>query len=240
MTLADFTSQFDLIVFDLDGVILDSNGFKLEAMRAVLGRYDAAAAEAFLNEFRANFGRTRREHFLSFYNQYLAPGAGFETFYDEAAYDYASRVAKRYPAAPLCEGVATFIRGLNQSGHVMYVVSGTMTGEAQAALHGKGLASMFKGILGGPTRKMDHVRSILHSQRSDRPSLLIGDAAEDARVAQECGMHFLFAEKYAIVRARDILDQLGLTQLQATATLDPRAQIELRTIPSNANAPITP
>lgn len=237
MMLADFASQFDPVVFDLDGVILDSNGFKLEAMRAALGRYDAAAAEAFLDEFRANFGRTRREHFLAFYNQYLAPDSGFEAFYDEAARDYASRVAERYATAPLCDGAAAFIHGLSQSGHVLYVVSGTMTGEAQTAMEGKGLATAFKAILGGPVRKIDHVRAIRHAQRrSDRPSLLIGDAAEDARVAHECGMHFLFAEKYAIVRARDVIDQLRLAQMHVTATLDPRAQIELQAVPSNANS----
>ena len=37
MDLFEFISQSELIIFDLDGVILDSNGAKLEIMREVLG-----------------------------------------------------------------------------------------------------------------------------------------------------------------------------------------------------------
>ena len=239
MMLSDFASQFDPVVLDLDGVILDSNGFKLDAMRTVLSRYDSAAAESFLAEFRAKFGRTRREHFLSFHSQYLASRVGFEAFYDEAGRDYASHVSKRYPTAALCEGAAAFVHGLSQTGRAIYVVSGTMTDEARTVLAARGLASAFKDILGGPIRKIDHVLMILRTdRRPDKPSLLIGDATEDARVAQECGMHFLFAEKYAIVPARDIIHQLGLQHIQTTVTLDPCAHIELRTVSATANASV--
>ena len=101
MDLFEFISQSELIIFDLDGVILDSNGAKLEIMREVLRPHDVAAADQFIEEFKANFGRSRREHFLSFYEIYLRHTTGFEAFFERAAARYAEVLRERYLSVSL-------------------------------------------------------------------------------------------------------------------------------------------
>jgi phosphoglycolate phosphatase len=220
MTLLPFLAQFDLILFDLDGVILDSNRLKVETMREVLHPYDGPAADSFMESFRTNFGRSRREHFLAFHGEYLLRHHGFEQFYQEAGGRYADLLRARYAAAPLCDDAAQVIRELNMRGTATHVVTGTMTGEARAVLEAKGLASEFQSVLGSPASKLENARNILSRPEAARAkAILIGDATEDARVAGHCSIRFLFAEKYSLIDAQHLMDRLGLTSLTTFSSL---------------------
>ena len=63
----------DVHIFDCDGVILDSNRLKLEALRSALETVSCPPAfvDWAIKEFRVNFGRTRVEHFdvFTLYNE---------------------------------------------------------------------------------------------------------------------------------------------------------------------------
>ena len=60
-----------LVVFDLDGVVVDSNELKVECMREALAEFGTELVDPYIHEFRRTFGRTRREHFLSFHRYHL-------------------------------------------------------------------------------------------------------------------------------------------------------------------------
>ncbi|MFD0655240.1 HAD family hydrolase [Streptomyces malaysiensis] len=60
-----------LVVFDLDGVLVDSNELKVECVREALAEFGPELVDPCVHEFRRTFGRSRREHFLAFHQDHL-------------------------------------------------------------------------------------------------------------------------------------------------------------------------
>lgn len=61
--------QYDLIIFDCDGVLLDSNNMKVSAMNAALklsNYFTNQQVEALTEQFKNNFGRSRFHHVDNF------------------------------------------------------------------------------------------------------------------------------------------------------------------------------
>ena len=61
-------SDYEMYIFDCDGVILDSNQLKIEAMKNTLKVYfsDQNMIEECLEYFRKNFGKSRFHHVAHF------------------------------------------------------------------------------------------------------------------------------------------------------------------------------
>jgi len=78
-------SDYDLLIFDCDGVILDSNTLKIDAMRSALTEFDITTEEA--NRcalfFAENFGKSRFYHVdyycLSHNNKFLSESTSYNT-----------------------------------------------------------------------------------------------------------------------------------------------------------------
>ncbi|MEU9967636.1 HAD family hydrolase [Streptomyces malaysiensis] len=215
-----------LVVFDLDGVLVDSNELKVECVREALAEFGPELVDPCVHEFRRTFGRSRREHFLAFHQDHLggeqATGEGFETFYQRCAGRYAELLAERYPKAPLCPDADRLVRGLSERGLPLYVGTGTLTAEAERVLDGHGLAGEFRAVLGGEEPKARRLSTALAAVGADPgEAVLLGDSRQDLLAAQAVGMGFVLVTGHGFFPPAQVLDGADRQSSLVAAGLDP-------------------
>jgi phosphoglycolate phosphatase-like HAD superfamily hydrolase len=203
------------VFFDCDGVIFDSNGFKIEAMRQTLAGHTTAELEQMEAFWRANGGASRFVKLEHFYTR-IAPSpdvagkvkAASERFglLSRAAYEQANPI----PAALELARATGAQR--------CHVVSGATQVEMESVFSSKNIASLFASIQGSPRPKRELVDVVLAARQcSPRDAILIGDGAMDFRVSQELGIHFVYlAEHSEWTGARDALSNASAVSVAET------------------------
>jgi phosphoglycolate phosphatase len=192
-TLIGFLSGYSTVVFDLDGVIVDTNELKTDCLRTALADLDQAVVAGFVAEFRKTFGRSRRLHFSALYHAHLGRDGDFDEFYARYAGRYAERLADLYPRAALCSGARDLIAALARSGVPMTVATGTPTSEAVRVLGAHDLDTYFEAVLGGERPKHERIQEVARGA-----TVLVGDSAQDRVAAGRAGADFVFAAGYAM------------------------------------------
>jgi phosphoglycolate phosphatase-like HAD superfamily hydrolase len=182
------------LFFDCDGVIFDSNGFKIDAMRHALRDYSAAEQDAMLRFWRDNGGVSRWVKFRHFFEHIVrvsdadaAVERACEVFgeYSLRAYDDHQPVAEALVAARAAGRERCF------------VVSGASQVELETVFRKKGIDSLYAAILGSPRTKLDLVEGVLREHNcAAADALFVGDGAGDFRVCQALGVPFVYLDLF--------------------------------------------
>lgn len=192
----------NLHIFDCDGVLLDSNTLKIDALRAVFMSIEAPitfvdwAAE----EFRTNFGRTRKQHFDVF--RLYDGSVPFELSPEkmlQAMKLYGEKVELLYENCSVIPETLSFISELSADDQV-YVVSASDQSELRDILPSKILGLKKDNIFGGPASKVDNILKVI-KMAGDKKAIFYGDAVQDARASIGSGVSFLGLSKYAADRS---------------------------------------
>ncbi|EWS98583.1 haloacid dehalogenase [Pseudoalteromonas sp. SCSIO_11900] len=184
--------QYDLIIFDCDGVLLDSNNMKVSAMNAALtlsNCYTNQQVESLTKQFKNNFGRSRFYHVDSFVDPLLLDiekKSDLKTFLLNS---YAEQVNSLYLTVPEAVGIKPLLRLL--SSKALYVASGSEQEQLKVTLERRGFSEFFKGILGSPETKVDNINNILNGVKYNK-AVMVGDAVADYEAALENGIDFVF------------------------------------------------
>lgn len=187
-------SEYATLVFDCDGVVLDSNRVKTEAFRRAALPYGEAAAAALAAYHIANGGVSRYakfEHFL----EYIAPGRdGPNQEALLAAYAEAVRVG--LVNCGMAEGIEE-LRASTPHADWM-IVSGGDQAELREIFTRRGLAKFFDGgIFGSPDSKDTILAREIASGNLRRPALFLGDSRYDHEAARAAGLDFLFVSEWS-------------------------------------------
>lgn len=193
-----------VVFLDCDGVIFDSNGFKLEAMQTVLSEYPAPVRERMANYWRDNGGMSRRAKFEHFFRNMLESDdvearvqGVLERFHEHSLAGYLE-------VDPL-PGALAFARFVGRDR--VYVVSGAEQDELREVFETKGIRELFAEVLGSPERKLKLVQNVLeHVRASADEALLVGDGARDYEACKRLGMDFVFLNEHSDwTRAQEVL-----------------------------------
>jgi HAD superfamily hydrolase (TIGR01549 family) len=187
--------QYKGVILDCDGVILDSNNFKVAAMRQSLRLYDALIVNGFIDYFKSNFGKSRQKHVEHFFSAHLQrpPTPGEE---DKILAEYAKNCVLQYNSCSMCSGAYQFISRKNN--FRLWVASGSDEKELNSVFKQRKIDVFFERILGSPKRKTDNVAEIIRSSNLDKSDFcLIGDSLADYEAAYENGIDFIFCSKYS-------------------------------------------
>ncbi|WP_082656914.1 HAD family hydrolase [Pseudomonas citronellolis] len=180
---------------DCDGVILDSNNFKLEAMRHALSHYPKDTIDKFIEYFKNNFGKSRYQHIDVFFSDFLRRPIDSEEK-NKILSNYANICRESYLKSNTCDGLQEFLETTNKSSH--WVVSGSDQLELREVLKELNLSHHFIGIYGSPTNKAENIRNILKAHRLQQlDTCMIGDALGDFEAAQNNKIDFIFCQKYS-------------------------------------------
>lgn len=182
--------RFDALVFDFDGVLVESVNVKTQAFAALYTRYGADVVEQVVAFHLANGGLSRFDKFRYFHNKLL----GLPLMHEEEvrlAAEFNARVEEAVVAAPWVDGAEGFLMA-NHAAIPLFVASGTPEEELQRILQKRRMSHYFRAAFGSPAKKGKILRDILESG-DYRPEkvLMVGDSLMDLKGAKEAGTCFL-------------------------------------------------
>jgi phosphoglycolate phosphatase-like HAD superfamily hydrolase len=210
----NLSSKYKSIIFDCDGVLLDSNKFKISAMRESLieSSFPCEYREQAVISFKNNFGRSRFHHVEEFI-RLLGPDykkeSSTESLKSEILCKYTSKCKKKYPECGIIEGAVKFLESFNGN---MYVASGSAEFELQEVLKKKGISKYFRLILGSPEKKSNNIRKILSFNKSLN-TVMIGDSEADYFAAKINCIDFIFFAPYSNTKDK-MLDLASVEKFQ--------------------------
>lgn len=177
------------IIFDLDGVIIESAGIKTEAFRTLFTGYPDKLPQIMAYHAK-NAGISRYVKFRHIYNNMLGKELTPERE-KELGEEFSRIVLDQILKAPLVDGVIKFLKN-NNNRYLLFIASGTPQEELQYILRQRGLDSYFKGVYGTPQTKIEITRRILREhQLTSQEVIFIGDAESDREAAGETGVTFI-------------------------------------------------
>jgi phosphoglycolate phosphatase-like HAD superfamily hydrolase len=179
---------YRVVVFDFDGVIVESTDVKDAAYRELFSVHPERLDEIMRLHFD-HVGLSRSEQFRMIYEEIL--GLPF----DEAERDrldraFSSLVVDAVVACPFVPGTTELLERLHET-HALFVASATPEEELREIVRLRGLAPYFRGVYGAPARKTDILQRVLEETGAARSELLfVGDAPSDFAAASEVGVPF--------------------------------------------------
>lgn len=178
-----------LLVFDCDGVILESVDAKTLAFAQTAERYGPEARDRLALFHHLNGGVSRQEKFAWLFREVLGREITPEEMTELCA-AFVRHALDNVLNAPLVPGILDTLE--RWKGRVpMYVCSGTPTGELRTILEKRKLAGYFAGIYGTPPAKAERLAMIVREAGADpAETVMVGDAGTDMRAAEQVGALF--------------------------------------------------
>jgi len=196
-------SKYEVYIFDCDGVILDSNQLKIEAMKNALEAHFSAQDLIIecVDYFRHNFGKSRFHHVAHFLdNIFDIEKEQRKELKHMILQDFSKRCRTLYLMAQL---TPSFMAFLEQCKGKRYVASGSEQGELRDVFAQRGLDVHFDGVFGSPTPKAELIQRILEQEQNTN-AVMFGDAESDMSSAQQNHIDFVFYAPYSNVKEKMI------------------------------------
>ena len=188
-------SEYDKIIFDCDGVLLDSNPIKTNAFREAVISYGEDAAQRLVDYHIHHGGISRYEKFRWFFSEVVnLPDAEKATKSAIAKFSYS--VKSSLPKCQVADGLE-FLK--SASGHTpWYIISGSDQEELKHFMEDANLSPLFDGgIFGSPDTKHDIFSRLIPNAGGDAQNIYFGDSALDHIVAKDFGCDFVFVSKWS-------------------------------------------
>lgn len=175
--------EYDTILLDFDGVIVDSFDIKEQAFKDIYKRY---GVENKIDVSKG--GRSRYEKFTYFHKEWLDVNLKKEEL-ELLCAEYSDIVFEKVLNAEFIEGAKQFIERKYKLID-LYIVSGTPETELRRLLERLGLTRFFKGVHGPYDEKYIIIKKIVRDGEYKR-ALYIGDQQMDYENAMKAGVEFL-------------------------------------------------
>lgn len=193
-------ARYKTLIFDCDGVILDSNRVKTDAFLAAALPYGKAAADALVAHHIAHGGVSRYAKFRHFLT-HIVPvysvenrGPGF----DELVESYAANVFDGLMQCPVAAKMDCLREQTCES--IWLIVSGGDQTELRKIFAKRGIEKLFDGgIFGSPDTKDEILNRELARERIHHPALFLGDSVLDHKVAARNEIDFTFVSGWTEV-----------------------------------------
>ncbi len=185
--------KYKTLIFDCDGVILDSNKVKTEAFFETALPYGEKEAHELLEYHRNHGGISRYAKFEYFLNNIQKGKQKIDILkiidnYSQKSYDglLTCRIASKIEP----------LRNINKNACWM-VVSGGDEIELKKIFNFRGIANFFDGgIHGSPESKIKIVEREINKGTINGPTLFIGDSRYDFEVSEKYKFDFLFLSEW--------------------------------------------
>ncbi|OGX34845.1 MAG: hypothetical protein A3I43_03485 [Omnitrophica WOR_2 bacterium RIFCSPLOWO2_02_FULL_50_19] len=177
-----------VIIFDFDGVIVESVDIKTKAFAELFKKEGGDAVKKIVDYHLANTGVSRYEKFRYIYRQILKRDLSdgeFKGLCDR----FADLVMQSVVEAPYVKGAEAFLKE-HATKYKLFVVSATPQKEIEEIIRKRNIAHFFSAIYGAPTKKTDAVKGILENGDPES-AVYIGDAISDYNAAKDNRIDFI-------------------------------------------------
>jgi phosphoglycolate phosphatase-like HAD superfamily hydrolase len=187
--------KYNSIVFDCDGVLLNSNKLKSEAFYKAALPYGVEAANALVSYHMKNGGVSRYIKFELFLRDLIPKGALGPSI-DELLNVYAVEVRQGLLTCEIAKGLAELREKTITSD--WFIVSGGDQQELREVFRLRGLTSLFNGgIYGSPSTKDEILESLIVSDKVSDSGLFLGDSKYDYLAATKANLDFIFVSDWS-------------------------------------------
>ena len=180
---------FPLVVYDCDGVILESVNAKTEAFYRVALKWGPDVAQKFKGYHLGHLGISRFVKFEWLFREVLhedlTPAVS-----EDLGRQFADICLEEVASSPLVPGCLECLNYLSGK-TALYIASGMPDEELNAIVKARGLEKYFTATLGSPPGKTELLRSIVLKEGiAPERTLMVGDSNTDLKAAQEVGCAF--------------------------------------------------
>ncbi|MGA1465557.1 MAG: HAD family hydrolase [Balneolaceae bacterium] len=177
-------SQYKQMIFDVDGVIFDSNALKADNIRSAAAEFvSRQEAEKFTEWFTGLNGIPREIKVHKWFADKRTAEGILES--------YTRRNEETLYEVAFTAGARQLLETASKS-HELIALSGGEVGEVRTLFERRGIRSYFREVLGGPKTKQENLAPVtLH-----HPLLYVGDSRIDYECAAEIGADFVFMAAY--------------------------------------------
>ena len=178
------------LIFDFDGVLVESTAVKTNAFAAIYRQYGDDVANKAVAYHLEHAGISRYVKFRHLHRTLL----GVDLPDDEVAKlgeQFSKLVLDAVVAAPWVRGAREFLESFSTT-LPLFVASGTPDDELKIIVARRGMTRFFQSTHGTPATKGEIIRTIVKQHGFDpRQMLMVGDAAADLDGARIGGTRFL-------------------------------------------------
>jgi HAD superfamily hydrolase (TIGR01549 family) len=196
--------MINTILWDFDGVILDSMAVRNWGFREIFKSFETEKVELLLDYHKKNGGLSRYVKIRFFFEEIMN-----EKITDKDVLKYANNFSilmKNELTNPenLIFDALNFIKE-NHRKYKFHIVSGSDQNELRFLCEQLNISHYFQSIHGSPTPKKELVSSLLKTNNYNlEETLLIGDSINDFDAAKDNNIYFLAYNNSDLVKFNDI------------------------------------
>ncbi|MCZ7401437.1 MAG: HAD-IA family hydrolase [Candidatus Methanoperedens sp.] len=177
------------IIFDFDGVIIESFDIKTQAFRELFKIYPVHVDEI-VEYHQQNGGVSRYKKFEHIYRNILKKPFD-EATSKQLGEKFSELVVEEVKKCPYVPGALEFIRERSKNSR-LFIASGTPEEELRTIVDARGISGYFRGIYGSPATKSEIITHILKSEKLKKEEVIfVGDTITDYREADKAKVPFL-------------------------------------------------
>jgi len=186
--------SYSTVIFDCDGVVLDSNAVKTRAFYETAVEFGRDAAEQLVDYHKANGGVSRFKKFEYFLAN-IAHNSNHLPPLDELVDTYAKMVKKGLLESRVEPNLDAVKRAT--PGSIWLIVSGGAQDELRWVFREKRIDGLFEGgIFGSPDSKEEILEREIDLGNVVGPALFIGDSKYDYLAAKKYDIDFVFVKQW--------------------------------------------
>jgi len=186
--------NYDAIIFDLDGTLIDNVDIKIEGNIKLFEQYGKDIIKQVTDYIHQNAGRPRSEHLRHIYTQIL-----HETLTDEKMEKlcmmYSAFTLKPSIEAPWIKGAKEFLEKHYKQNN-FYVISAVENDDLKLIIKKRNMNKYFRCVHGSPPDKFINLTNVVSSNYyNPNKTLYIGDLLSDLDAAKAVGTEFVGVAK---------------------------------------------
>ena len=191
-------TQYQTLVFDCDGVVLNSNKIKTQAFYDVTKHFGHEAAQALVDYHVQNGGISRYAKIEYFITEILKQDFDASIYY-EILQHFAQAVKDGLMTCGVAEGLEEL---REKTAHANWlIISGGDQAELREVFTARGLDKYFNsGVFGSPDTKDIILAREVGNQNIHRDALFLGDSKYDYQAAYKAGLDFVLLTQWTEVK----------------------------------------
>ena len=194
--------NYKTIIFDCDGVVLNSNPIKTNAFLKLSKPFGENSARNLIDFHQNNGGISRYKKFDYFVNNIIYDQIDknnkeeIKRLIKRLCDQYGELVIESLVKSEVAFGLKDLRQKTKNAGWL--IVSGGDQEELRKVFKRKGISNFFnKGIYGSPESKYEIIDKCLFNKSIDKRAIFIGDSKLDYEVANHFGINFLFVSEWS-------------------------------------------
>jgi HAD superfamily hydrolase (TIGR01549 family) len=178
------------LIFDFDGVLVESNNIRSEGFRLLFKSYPENQVREVMSYIIANGGESRYKKIRYFFNT-IRNEAISNNELQSFAENYSKLTKQKVIDGEPVKGAFDFLSA-HHSQYDMAIVSSSDQEELREICKALKIDYFFLEILGSPATKISNISGLLSRKRWNRKScLLVGDSTVDLEAAKANGIGFI-------------------------------------------------